>query len=201
MERRYLKTTAEVRDGETPRITGHAAAFYRADDPGTEFHLWEGMVERILPGAFDRAIREDDVRALRNHDPDNLLGRTKSNTLSLSVDDRGLRYDIDPPDSELGRSTVNAIRRGDLDGSSFAFITTDEEWRKENGVHIREIRGVQLFDVGPVTYPAYKASTTGIRSNDLADARLGLEQFEANLRLGIDHYRRRLRLAELRASR
>ena len=144
-------------------IVGYASVFYDGT-PETEYQLWDGYVERIMPGAFDRAIREDDVRGLFNHDPDHLLGRTLAETLRLSVDQRGLRYEIEPPDTQLGRDLVASIERGDLTGSSFAFTVTDEVWRVVEEVHIREIEGVRLYDVGPVTYPAYEATTTGLRS-------------------------------------
>ncbi len=149
-----------------------------------------------MPGAFDRAVREDDVRALRNHDVDNLLGRTKSGTLRLSVDSQGLRYEIDAADDPESRTTISQLRRGDLDGSSFAFQTTDEEWRKEDGKFIREIRGVRLFDVGPVTFPAFEGTTAGVRSNDMAEAKLAYESFKHSRRMGKATYRRRLWLLE-----
>lgn len=170
-ERRFLNqpnlpVKIEQRNDGSIAISGYAAVFHRASDPGTEFELWEGMVERIMPGAFDRAVSEDDVRGLFNHDPSMLLGRTSAETLRLSVDENGLRYEIDLPETSIGKDVAESIRRGDLSGSSFAFLTTDEDWRKEDGVHIREIRGVRLFDVGPVTYPAYSATTTGLRSDN-----------------------------------
>lgn len=169
IERRFLRgatSPIEVRAGEKGGavLSGYASVFFKASDPGTRYELWDGYEERIMPGAFDRAMREDDVRGLVNHDPNQLLGRTKSGTMRLSVDDKGLRYEIDVPDTADGRDTVTKIRRGDLDGSSFAFVTTDEEWVKEGGTHVRNVKGVQLFDVGPVTYPAYEATTADARS-------------------------------------
>jgi HK97 family phage prohead protease len=156
----------ERRADESPSIFGYAAVFYDGT-PETEYELWTNVRERIMPGAFDRAIGEgDDVRGLFNHDANNLLGRSTAETLALRADDTGLRYDIQPPDTQIGRDVVTMIERGDLTGSSFAFIVTDEDWRKEDKQEIREIRGVQLFDVGPVTYPAYEATTTNLRDSD-----------------------------------
>ncbi|NIP69360.1 MAG: HK97 family phage prohead protease, partial [Planctomycetales bacterium] len=106
------------------------------------------------------ALKEsDDVRGLFNHDPSQLLGRTSSNTMRLSVDQRGLRYDIDVPDTRIGNDVVESIKRGDLSGSSFAFTVDTVEWQERDGMHIREIRGVHLYDTGPVTYPAYEATS------------------------------------------
>lgn len=168
-ERRALQMKdAQVRihdDGADKRIVGYASVFYDGT-PATEFQLWEDMVERIMPGTFDRALAEkDDVRGLFNHDPDHMLGRTASGTMTLAIDKRGLSYEIEPGDTAVANDVIQHITRGDVDGSSFAFHVTDEDVRKEDDVFIREIRGVELFDVGPVTFPAYTASTTGFRSN------------------------------------
>lgn len=156
----------EIREAKSGpgTIVGYGAVFYSASDPGTRYEWWGDVEERILPGAFDRAIREDDVRGLVNHDPACLLGRTKSGTMRLAADEKGLRYEIDAPDTQVGRDTVLSVRRGDLDGSSFSFLTTDEEWVKESGKQVRLVRGVQLFDTGPVTFPAYEATTADVRT-------------------------------------
>lgn len=179
MERRFLSfASAPVRlekraDNEPPKIVGYGAVFFDPNDPGSEYSFagWScDYREHIMPGCFDRAIREDDVRGLFNHDANCLLGRTAAGTMKLSVDKRGLLYEITPPDTQTGRDVQESIRRGDLSGSSFAFIPTDTSFReiKEDNrdVVIREINAVQLFDVGPVVYPAYESSTTGIRSKD-----------------------------------
>lgn len=187
MERRTLNNEAaavhvEERDGHTAVITGHAAVFFRKGDKGTEFELWEGMVERIMLGAFDEALRgEDDVAALFNHDVSNLLGRRSAGTLKLSVDKRGLKYEIEAPDTQIGRDVVTSVRRGDLSGSSFAFVPTDTRiiLGGKGKPHVREINGVQLFDVGPVTYPAYPSTDTGVRglvATDLETVRGELER-------------------------
>lgn len=157
-----------------PVIVGYAAVFYRAGDPGTEYRLYEDAYERVMPGAFDAAIREGDlVRGLTNHEDLWLLGRTDLGTVRLSVDQVGLRYEIDPPDTQAGRDTVALLKRGDLDASSFGFRVWGgkrgrtawiEEVRDGRQVSIRELQEVELLDVGPVTFPAYLASTAGLRS-------------------------------------
>lgn len=170
MERRYLfgdvsGVSLEPRaEGERPKIRGIASVYYDGT-AATEYKLWTDTVERIMPGAFDAALERDDVRALFNHDSNMVLGRTPK-TLTLSDSPEGLRYEIDPADTGVARDVTEHIRRGDVSGSSFAFLVTDEEWRKEDKVTIREIRGVELFDVGPVTYPAYESTTAGVRSVD-----------------------------------
>lgn len=165
MERRSTTEIGiETREDGKRTITGMGAVFYRKDDPGTEYVLFPGVVERIMPTAFDRALSEnDDVRGLYNHEPDNLLGRTSNGTMRLAKNRRGLSYEIDPPDTELGKSVTTLIDRGDINGSSFSFHVTDERWGKEDDLEVREIRGVKLYDVGPVTFPAYAATSATAR--------------------------------------
>jgi len=167
IERRFT-AACELRNAEDDpqKITGYAAVYHRADDDGTEYSLGADIVEHIMPGAFDDAIGRDDVRALFNHDPDHVLGRNRAGTLRLTADARGLRYEVDMPDTQLARDLRESINRGDISGSSFAFTIPEggQEWREDGDRVIREIRAVELHDVGPVTYPAYESSTTHARA-------------------------------------
>ncbi|GAB5402813.1 MAG: hypothetical protein Aurels2KO_10440 [Aureliella sp.] len=165
-------------------IRGVSAVFYRDDDPGTEYWLWNDMVERIHPGAFDRALSEShDARALFNHDKSQLLGRVASGTCRLSVTDAGLAYEIDEDSADPDHQRVcSKIDRGDVTGSSFAFIAREVSWtevKQDDGdwLYIRNIYDVDLFDVGPVTWPAYEATTAG-RSRDTRDATQSAEYRE-----------------------
>lgn len=170
VEQRIISRPVELRasgDGQ-PTISGYAAVFYREDDPGTQYRLWAGSFERVMPGAFDEALkRGDDIRGLFNHKPDQVLGRTKSQTMTVTVDEVGLRYEITPSETQLYRDVSEMLRRGDIDGSSFGFsIVGDDHWTRDaEGNDIRELRNVALFDVGPVTFPAYSASTSEARSS------------------------------------
>ncbi len=184
MERRFLDAPdikVEVREGKMPLIHGYAATYYSEQDPGTEFELWPGAKERIMPGAFDRALAENqDVAALFNHDTGVVLGRTP-NTLRLETDSRGLRYTIEPPDTQAARDLITSIQRGDVRGSSFSFRVPDggQSWaRNSDGTRVRELRSVNLSDVGPVTSPAYKSTSAGVRSEDVAEARCACEVVE-----------------------
>lgn len=180
MEReRRIITTCPVRferrtdaDGKDhPVISGYAAVFYKADDPGTEFQLYPGLRERIMPTAFDRAVREkQDCRGLFNHNPDNLLARCSSGTMRLSLDTRGLGYEMDYDPEDLDHQRVKRkLERGDLTGSSFSFnvrmqkfvYSADPDGDDDD---IRELHDVDLFDVGPVTFPAYDATSAGMRA-------------------------------------
>jgi uncharacterized protein len=185
MERRFVSSklspiTLEKRADGSSTIQGYGAVFYREGDPGTEYQLYGDLVERIMPGAFDRAIKEaDDCRALVNHDPNLLLGRASAGTLKLSIDATGLRYEIDPPDTQAGRDACVSLERGDLTGSSFSFLPDDVTWREQGDLIIREVRSVQLFDVGPVTFPAYSSTTAGVRAlGDAEEARKALEAWK-----------------------
>jgi HK97 family phage prohead protease len=170
MQRRFInrKVTVEKRgDGDQaqPIISGYAAVYFREDDPDTVFQIRPGMTERIAPGAFDEAIRSDDVRGLFNHDPNMILGRTSAGTMRLSADATGLRYEIDPPDTGTGNDVRTAIKRGDVTGSSFSFDVLESGWiDNEDGTMIRVIRKARLYDVGPVTFPAYESTSAMARA-------------------------------------
>lgn len=144
---------------DKPQISGYAAVFDQATKIGDYF------TEIIKPGAFTRALQEkQDVRGLINHDSNLVLGRTKSGTLRLFEDAKGLRYEIDPPDTTIANDLRESIKRGDIDQSSFAFVATKQVWREEGDQLIREIVDVDLYDVSPVTYPAYDATSVSARN-------------------------------------
>lgn len=173
-------------DGNFPKIRGYAAMFNQLSQP-----LLFGMRERIRPGAFRATIANGaDVRALFNHDPSQILGRNKAGTLKLEEDNIGLRYVIDPPNTTVGRDVVENIRRGDVTQSSFGFRSVDEEYKKENGQWVRELVSVELFDVSPVTYPAYTGTSVGVRCIhpmvENAEMRTAVEGFYRDLRRTID---------------
>lgn len=208
MERRHLSSpSSSVRvhrsaDGQA-KIAGYAAVFYDQADPGTEYPLWEDLVERIMPGAFDRALRDkDDCRALFNHDRNCLLGRLSAGTLELRADRKGLWYEIMPLETSLAADVIANIHAGNLTGSSFNFLPIDVTWVEDGQRVIREVNSVQLFDVGPVTFPAYAATTTGMRaSGDLESVCKSFEQFrgQPSLDARLAAYRARLVELELRS--
>lgn len=174
MERRMTpagEIRVESRADGGKMIVGYGAVFHREGDAGTEYQLWRDIKERVAPSAFDRALSEKhDARGLFNHDPNMLLGRVSAGTMRLSKDAKGLRYEIDIPDSPPGATVTTAISRKDLTGSSFSFRVVKESWEEREDFSIRTIEDVDLFDTGPVTFPAYDATTTGIRSADSDDA-------------------------------
>jgi HK97 family phage prohead protease len=142
--------TIEKRSDGQEVITGYAAVYNRFSLP-----LREGgsaFREIIRPGAFDQILSrqrsKQDVVALLNHDSNLILGRTSSGTLELSSDEKGLRYTVTPPDTQVGRDTLSLIRRRDLRGSSFAFAVDESKganWSRDDQGTIREIREVSLL--------------------------------------------------------
>jgi hypothetical protein len=171
IERRFLNIPgvgAEIVErgaGMAPCIRGYAAVFHREGDPGTEFRMMDDVAERIAPGAFDRTLKSADVRGAFNHDPSMILGRSSAGTLRLGTDARGLWYEIDPPDTTAGRDAMALIKRGDVSGSSFAFVPTSTTYsRADDGTVIITRNDLDLIDVGPVTFPAYEGTSTGIRA-------------------------------------
>jgi hypothetical protein len=124
-----------------------------------------GFVEQIAAGTFAKTLQEQDIRALFNHDEDHVLGRLKAGTLRLAEDADGLAYEIDMPDTTVGRDLAVSLERGDISGSSFGFRMIKDEWEQpETGVPIRTLREVSLRDVGPVTFPAYSDASSALRS-------------------------------------
>lgn len=147
-------------DGETLTLVGYAAKFDReSQDLG-------GFREVIRKGAFARAVKEDDVRALLNHDDNHVLGRSRSGTLRMEEDATGLRVEIDLPDTEAGRSLHTSVQRGDIDQMSFQFVTRQDRWTRTEGTSpdvLRELLDVRLYDVSPVTFPAYLDTEVSVR--------------------------------------
>src|SRR5262249_28158590 len=126
-----------------------------------------GFREQIAPGAFLEALEKDDVRALFNHDPNFVLGRTASKTCRLSEDQRGLAFECDLPDTQMVRDLAMApISRGDISQMAFQFSVrpNGQDWAKDDeGRVVRTLKKVRLFDVSPVTYPAYPATDVAVR--------------------------------------
>ena len=147
-----------VADDETGTITGHAAVF---DKLSLDLGFFR---EKIDPGAFTKSLKTADVRALFNHNPNFVLGRTKSGTLSLEEDNRGLAVSISPPDTSYARDLRASMKRGDIDQMSFAFETVVDKWDESTNPPTRTLMEVKLLDVSPVTFPAYPQTNVKARA-------------------------------------
>lgn len=146
--------------GKPPAIVGYAAVFNQpSDDLG-------GFREIVRPGAFKKTIQESDVRALWNHDNSQFpLGRSKSGTLTMAEDEVGLRVEIYPPDTQVGRDCITSIKRGDVDGMSFGFSAIRDTWDNSDPDNVmRFLDECRLYDVSPVTFPAYPQTSLSVRS-------------------------------------
>ena len=165
IERRTATAGVELREeGDTLTAVGYAATFNRLSQN------LGGWVEQIRSGTFRSTLNQADVRALFNHEPDHLLGRSSTGTLRMSEDDHGLRYEIDLPNTTLGRDVAELLRRGDISGSSFGFRTISDEWSATaDGYPLRTLTEGALRDGGPVTFPAYSSTEASLRF--LADDR------------------------------
>lgn len=163
-EFRTLGQPVEIREADDGliKVSGYAAVFNSETDIGGYYR------ERIETGAFRDAIGRDDVVFLINHEglP---MARTRSGTLKLSEDERGLfmETELDPSDPEVQR-IVPKMKRGDLDKMSFAFIPEVQEWDDSGDIPVRTIRQASLFDVSIVTFPAYSDTEIGLRSLEQA---------------------------------
>lgn len=175
-ERRILsdsKICIRSTENDSRIVDGYAAVFNRESKLISE----DGKVfiEIIDPNAFDFALERDDLNVVGNRDHDNykMLCRTKSNTLSLSVDDYGLKYTFSAPNTTLGDDTLELIRRGDLYESSFRYTVkpSNIEWfRGDDGILRRRILKIEkLKDIALVIDGAFSDTNISVR---------GLKEFE-----------------------
>ena len=138
------------------RLEGYAALF------GEETRIGN-FRESIAPGAFSNSLRDRDVLALVDHDTTRLLARTKSGSLKLSEDARGLKFEIDVPNTQAGNDALALAERGDLGGMSFGFFVPEDgdDWQGDK----RTLKNVDLREISVVSaWPAYKGTTVNARS-------------------------------------
>lgn len=159
--RRALLPALEARaeaDGEgAGKLRGYAIVFdVKSENLG-------GFREIIRAEAVERTLREGvDLRALVDHDSGRIIGRKTAGTLRATADRKGLRVEIDAPDTTVGRDIVESVRRRDVTGMSFAFRTLTDDWHMENGTPIREVTDMTVLEVSAVSFPAYPQTTIGV---------------------------------------
>lgn len=164
LERRYLPLTGvqiETRGGVPTEIRGYSAVFNSVADIG----FWK---EVVIPGAFKRTIQENnnDIAALVDHDPARVLARITNQRLELREDGHGLDMRAKPTDTSYARDLMTNIAERNVTKQSFGFVVPPggDQWRTVDGVEQRELIDVELYDVSPVTYPAYQATSVTVRS-------------------------------------
>jgi len=154
-------------EGETLILEGRAILYNEVTK------IWDDEEEEFLPASGTETIAQDDIRAVWNHNNDIVLGRKSAGTLIISEDESGVPVKIICPDSPEGRSKYESVRRGDVIQMSFAFRSLDETWSKrvENDRHIykRTVKKYRLFEVSPVTFPAYENTTIQARCKQMAE--------------------------------
>lgn len=165
-----VATCGEIRalqEGETRRLVGYAAVYDQRSLP-----LYGSIYEVIRRGAFARALRgDDDVCAFIGHDERRVLGRLRAKTLRLSDDSKGLKFEIDLPDTQEARDLAVSVERGDISQASIGFRVLKQRWQEEvdpNGkmIEIRELLEVELFDISPVAFAQYPQTEVALRSRD-----------------------------------
>ena len=167
IEVRSIVSDLQIRqkeDGKKGRvITGYAAKFDTWSEP-----IYGWFKEKIARGAFEKADMSD-VLMVFNHDISGVLARTTSGTLALSVDETGLRFEFEAPDTSLGNDMLELVGRGDISKCSFKFVVEKDEWRyadDKNKLEYdeRTVKSIsKLYDVSLVTYPAYKDTEASVR--------------------------------------
>ncbi|EMH2395630.1 HK97 family phage prohead protease [Proteus mirabilis] len=130
--------------------------------------LWDEFTEQFAPDAFKASLQSGhDVRALYEHDHTNLLGRTTSGTLQLSEDTTGLRFELTPPDTQLGRDVLTLVERGDISGMSFGFRTIKDQWDIGQEPYVRTVLEAELHEITITSLPAYPDSGVEIAKRSL----------------------------------
>lgn len=184
-------------EGQPTKIVGYAVRWDQLSRP-----IFGMFQERFSRGAFAASLINPDVYASWQHDSREVLGRTP-NTLTLTEDEIGLRYEITPP--SWAEKHVETIERGDVRGSSFIFRSVVDEWDESNpDMPIRTVKEAELFEVSPVTTPAYPQSSVGVRSaEDVFQGRpqsaqaAEAERLEAEARAAREHELRLKRIKSI----
>ena len=175
IEKRGGTLGVEIRAGSDKRtLVGYAVVW------DSDTTIGDYFVERVAKGAFTRAL-SGDVLALVNHDWGRVIGRTKSKTLRLLEDERGLKVEIDVPNTTDGNDLWELVERGDVSGMSFAFRATKQEWDDTGELPSRTILEAELYEVTATPIPAYEDTTLAKRSLEAmrADAAKSTEQRRA----------------------
>jgi uncharacterized protein len=158
-------TNLQTRDGtgnEPVVISGYAAVFNSKTSIGDFFE------EVIAPGAFARTISENgDIRALFNHNWDHVLGRTRNGTLKVEEDNRGLKFEVELPNTSLARDLAESLRRGDINQCSFGFFATNDTWDYAVEPVVRTLNEVELYEISVVSIPAYEDTEVSLRSKEI----------------------------------
>jgi HK97 family phage prohead protease len=154
-----------------------------------------GFTEVIEPSALEGVISKSDILCLLNHNEDKgILARSNMGTgsLTLEIDEKGLKYSFEAPNTSLGDELLEGLKRGDISASSFAFKVGEDKWTKRNdGSYLRTINAIEkMFDVSPVYRAAYDATTVSVDTRGLDEAKAkekrDMEEYYKQLREGLE---------------
>jgi len=178
---------------EDRKLKGYAALFNsESEDLG-------GFTEVIVPGAF-RDLDKKDIRAFVDHNSGKVLGRTKNGSLKLFTDERGLYFELDIPDTTLGRDIRELVSKGIVDQCSFGFVVLEDEFEhRADGTILRKLNAVDLIEISIVSIPAYSDTSVAVRKlEDLkAKEERAKEDFEQRELDSLNLYKAKLNILNL----
>jgi HK97 family phage prohead protease len=154
--RAFKPEIREAAEGQPTTLYGYAVVFSSVTDICGLFN------EQVAPGAFTETLKADPIVALANHDWSKVLGRNTAGTLRLTEDKRGLKFEIDIPDTTVGRDLAVSVQRGDIDSCSFGFEALEEKWDAEQ--NLRTLLKCKLYEISIVANPAYGDTSVSARS-------------------------------------
>lgn len=199
IEQRYMPSSAEILtreegEGKERYAEGMGVVYNR------ETKIFDWLREIIRPGAFDEFLRENpEVKSFFNHSPNQVLSTTQSNpALEISDTDEGLRYRSPIPPTTYGNDLAVNLERGNVRGSSFAFRVVEDviTENREDDTILREITKAEIYEVGPVTNPAYVDTTADVRSSEDVYEELSKRFVNKNSGMGLESCKRKLLLTE-----
>lgn len=161
-----IRSASLLADPESKKLVGYVVQWNKESET-----LWGEYIERFAPNAFSDSLKTGkDIRALFEHDHTKLLGRTSSGTLKLEEDSTGLRFELSPPDTQLGRDLLVSVERGDISGMSFGFRTVKNEWDFSVEPNLRTVQQAELVEITVTSIPAYPDSSLELLKRSKAEA-------------------------------
>nr|DAH82274.1 MAG TPA: prohead serine protease [Caudoviricetes sp.] len=176
LEVRQLQQVSKI---EENIVEGYALKFNKpSEDLG-------GFIEFIDKRSLD-GVDLSDVRLFVDHDSSKLLGRTKSGTLKLEIDEVGLKFRALLPDTTTGRDAMELVKRGDLNQCSFGFTVERDNWTKVEGITHRNIEQIgKLMEISLVSIPAYEDTDVRVAQRSLETVNNELEINKLQLELDL----------------
>ena len=163
----YINSQFKVRESEDAQDLILSGYFIKFDE---ETEIWDGYFEKIDRSAIDKSINDLDIRALFNHDTSLVLGRTTNKTLNLTVEDTGVKGEIlINKDDPMAVGVFARVKRGDISGCSFGFIPTEIDTIRREDSTLDIIKGLELLEVSPCTFPAYPQTEISARKKEFVD--------------------------------